>query len=242
MKPIQIIKQKIRTVIKRPETLFIKLLYFLSPLFGDKFYLKLLFPLKVGYKLNLKNPKSYNEKLQWLKLNYRDPLLPKLVDKYEYKIYIKNKIGEEYIVKNYGVWDSFKEIDFNKLPNQFVLKTTHDQGGVVICKDKSNFDFKKARKKINRHLNQNIFYRFREWPYKYIKPRIIAEELLVDYDVGDLLDYKFYCFNGEPNVMYIASGGQSDSSYLNFYDMDFNLLDIERRGYPQSDKDFKKPM
>src|SRR5690606_148439 len=199
-----------------------------SPIFSDEFYLKRLFPLMVGYKLNLQDPKTYNEKLQWLKLYYRDPLLPCLVDKYEYKKYVKELVGERYVVKNLGVWDNFEEINFDKLPTQFVLKTTHDQGGVVICKDKSTFDIINARRKLKRHFNLNLYYLYREWPYKYIKPRIIAEEYLIDESGDDLKDYKLYCFNGEPKVMYISSGRQTNTTYLDFFDMDFNYLNIRR--------------
>src|SRR5690554_2983436 len=145
--------------INNPKLLYKHILFALAPVLPDKFYLKQLFPIYTGYKLNLNNPQTYNEKLQWLKLYYRNLLYPKLVDKYEYKEYIKEVLGELYIVENYGVWNTFEEIDFDTLPNQFVLKTTHDQGGVVICKDKEKFDFDKARKKITNHLNRrNLFY------------------------------------------------------------------------------------
>lgn len=234
--------RKSRIVINNPKLLLVEILYLLSPLMKDKLYIKLLFPLSTGYQLDLKNPQTYNEKLQWLKLYYRNPLYPKLVDKYEYKKYVSEKIGKEYVIKNYGVWNSFEEIDFSELPNQFVLKTTHDQGGVVVCRDKDKFNFNKAREKLNNHLNhRNLFYFMREWPYKKVVPRIIAEEYLVDESGIELKDYKFYCFNGEPKVMYIAHGRQSNVHYLDYFDMDFVHLDINRRGYVQSNKRFKRP-
>ncbi|HRN54814.1 MAG TPA: ATP-grasp fold amidoligase family protein [Agriterribacter sp.] len=207
---------------------------------SDRLYLKLLFPLGTGYRLNLKNPQTYNQKLQWLNLNYRDPLLCKLADKHDVKNYVKEMIGEEYVVKSYGVWRSFEEIDFNTLPAQFVLKTTHDSGGIVICKDKSTLDLEKAREKINRHLKKNLFYTFREWVYKNIEPRIIAEEFLVDESKVELKDYKFFCFNGEPKAMFIATGRQSGNTMFDFYDISFNHLDIIQ-GYPQSGKIVEKP-
>lgn len=241
MNVYQALKQKTKTVFKNPNSILIKGLCFISPILSDKLYLKLLFPLKTGYPLNLKNPQSYNEKLQWLKLYYRDPILPKLVDKYEYKSFVHEKVGEQYNVKNFGVWNSFEEIDFKELPNQFVLKTTHDQGGVIICKDKKSFDLDAARKKMTRHLKRNLFYLMREWPYKYVKPRIIAEELLIDNEKGDLWDYKFYCFDGEPEFMYISMGRQDRHVPLYYFDKDFNYLDVERPNHKPDNKIINKP-
>ncbi len=241
METIKIFRRKIQTFIKKPETLFIKLLYFLSPMFSDRLYLKLLFPLKVGYKLNLKKPKTYNQKLQWLKLNFREKYLTKLVDKYAVKEHVKKEIGEEHVIKNYGVWDEFDQIDFNKLPNQFVLKTTHDQGGVVLCKDKSTFNLEGAKKKINRHLNNNIFNRTREWPYKNVEPRIIAEEFIVDESETELRDYKFFCFHGEPKALFIATERQKETEVkFDYFDIEFNHLDIVQV-HPKSGKTFSKP-
>ncbi len=236
------ILRKLRSVLKKPKLLLIKPLVFLSPLLGDKMYLELLFPLKVGYKLNLKNPTSYNEKLQWLKLYYREADLSRMADKYEYKEYVKQHAGEEYNVKNYGVWNNEEEIDFDKLPSRFVLKTTHDQGGVVICRDKSTFDIPKAKHKLKKHLKRNLYYLFREWVYKDIKPRIIAEEYLEDTSEEGLKDYKFYCFDGEPKLMYIACGRQGNVSYLDFYDLDFNYIDLKRPKYHQLGPVHRKPL
>ena len=235
------ISHKTKTVLRNPKSVLIKALYFTSPLFSDRTYLKMLFPLNLGYRLNLDNPKTFNEKLQWLKINYRRPEMTQMVDKYEAKEFASKIIGDEYIVKNYGVWDSFDDIDFENLPEKFVLKTTHDQGGVVIVKDKNNFDKQAARKKLQKHLKVKHYYLTREWPYKDVKPRILAEEYLIDDSVGDLYDYKFYCFHGKPEVMYISHGRQSDVTYFDFYDMDYNHLDIDRRGYSQSNKNIKKP-
>lgn len=235
-----IIKTKTLTLWRNPNILFIKLLYLFSPWLGDKLYIKLLFRLSMGHKLDLKNPQTYNEKLQWLNLYYRNPLLSKLADKAEVKNYVRELIGDEYVIKNYGVWNSFDEIDFDKLPSQFVLKTTHDSGGIVICKDKSKLDLDKARKKINWHLKRNLFYVYREWAYKHIKPRIIAEEFLVDESKVELKDYKFFCFNGEPKAMFIATGRQAGNTMFDFYDINFNHLNTVQ-GYPQSGKILEKP-
>ena len=240
MSAVNIFKRKVRTLISKPKSLFVKTLQLLSPMMTDKPYLKLFFPLMTGYKLDLENPQTYNQKLQWLNLNYRNPLLCKLADKHEVKNYVKEMVGEEYVVKSYGVWNSFDEIDFNKLPSQFVLKTTHDSGGIVICKDKSALDIDKARKKINRHLKKNLFYKYREWVYKNIEPRIIAEEFLVDESKVELKDYKFFCFNGEPKAMFIATGRQAGKTRFDFYDINFNHLDIVQ-GYPQSGRVVEKP-
>jgi hypothetical protein len=191
--------------------------------------------------LDLDNPRTYNEKLQWLKLYYRNPILPKLVDKFEYKSFVSARVGQEYVVKNYGIWNSVDEIEFDGLPAQFVLKTTHDQGGVVICKDKMHFNILAAKRKLRGHLKRNLYYLFREWPYREVIPRIIAEELLVEADGADLKDYKFYCFNGEPRIMYIATGRQSGGACFDFFDMDFKHLDIRRPKYGQLGDVFERP-
>lgn len=240
MSAVDTFTKKARTLINNPKLLFIKLLHLLSPLMSNKLYLKLLFPLKTGYRLDIKDPRTYNQKLQWLNLNYMNPLLCKLADKHEVKNYVKEMVGGEYVVKSYGVWNSFDEIDFDKLPSQFVLKTTHDSGGIVICKDKSKLDLKKARDKINRHLKKNLFYLYREWVYKNIEPRVIAEEFLVDESKVELKDYKFFCFNGEPKAMFIATGRQEGNTMFDFYDINFNHLDIVQ-GHPQSGKVVEKP-
>lgn len=239
-KLIVIFKRKFFNFTDNPRLLFIKLLTFTSPILSDRLYLKLLFPLKVGYKLNLNNPKTYNEKLQWLKLHDRNPYYTKLVDKYEVKKVVKEKIGEDYVITNYGVWDSFDEINFDELPNKFVLKTTHDSGGVVICSDKGNFNFKKAKNKIERSLKRKHYLLSREWPYKDVKPRIIAEEFLVDESNIELKDYKFFCFNGEPKSMFIATERNTGDVKFDFYDIEFNHLDIFQV-HKQSGKIIEKP-
>lgn len=225
--------RKINTVIKKPQTIFIKILEVLSPLLGDKIYIEILFRLKVGYKLNLNNPRTFNEKLQWLKLYYRNPKLIQMVDKYEVKVYIQNTIGEEYVISTLGVWDSFDDIDFENLPDKFVLKTTHDQGGVVICEDKNKFNYSGAQHKLNKHLKRNFYLKYREWPYKDVKPRIIAEEFIGE-DSLELKDYKFYCFNGEAKMVFIASGRNTMEKKFDFYDIHFNHLDIKRANTIQS--------
>lgn len=235
------IKRKFKAVINNPKLILIKLLYKISPLFNDEKYLKMLFPLKTGYKLNLDEPQTFNEKLQWLKLYYRKPELAKMVDKYEAKKYVSDIIGHSYIVENYGVWSSFDEIDFENLPNQYVLKTTHDQGGIVICKDKNSFNYRKARRKINKHFKIKHFYLSREWPYKNVKPRIIAEKLLVDKKKDDIWDYKFYCFNGVPKILLIATERNTKKPKFNYFDMNFDSLNFKQGG-EKSNLKFEKPI
>lgn len=195
----------------------------------DKIYLKIRFYLEMGKKLDLKNPQTFNEKLQWLKLYDRNPEYTKMVDKYEVRKYIAEKIGEEYLIPLLGVWDSFDEIDFDKLPDQFVLKCNHDSGGLVICRDKSKLDIEAARKKINKSLKRDFFKITREWPYKDVKPRIIAEKYMSDSD-GKFIDYKFFCFNSfVHNVMVCVDRELGDTKFY-FFDKNWDLLRLNKRG------------
>lgn len=211
----------------------------------DEKYIKKMFKLNMGYELDLDNPKTFNEKLQWLKLNYHNPDSVIMVDKYLSKKYVAERIGEEYVVPLYGVWNSFDEIDFDTLPEQFVLKTTHDCGGVVVCKDKSTFDKASAKAFLEKHLAHEYFYHCREWAYKQVKPRIIAEKFMKDskdqIEEG-LTDYKFFCFNGEPKAMFIATdrAKEDTETKFDFFDMEFNHLPFTN-GHPNSDKIIKKP-
>lgn len=164
-------------------------------------FLRIQFAQRCGYCLDLKNPKTYNEKIQWLKLYDHNPLFIKLTDKCEVKKYISDKIGAEYIIPTYGVWDKWEDIDFESLPNQFVLKCTHDSGSVVICDDKYNFDFVEAETRINKSLNYNHYKTFREWAYKDIPHKIIAEQYIKDSTGLDLMDYKFFCFDGHVQMV-----------------------------------------
>lgn len=189
----------------------------------DKMYLKLLFPAHVNYKLNLKCPKTYNEKLQWLKLYDRNPVYTKLVDKLEVKQIIGKQIGNEYIIPTLGVWERYEDIDFSVLPNSFVLKCTHDSGGLVVCKDKNILDLKKTQEKINKSLNTNYYYSCREWPYKNVTPKIIAEEYIGDR-VSVPEDYKFYTFDGEIDSVMVCKGREYGHPEFIFYDVNWNRL------------------
>lgn len=208
----------------------------------DKLYLKLKYYQRMGKKLNLDNPKTFNEKLQWLKLYDRNPLYTKLVDKYEVRRYIANSIGEEYLIPLLGVWDNFDEIDFDILPNQFVLKCTHDSGGLIICKDKTKLDISLVKNKINRCLSYNYYWHGREWPYKNVKPQIIAEQYMVDYSSYELKDYKYFCFDGVPRAMFIATDRSRPNveTKFDFYDMNFNHMPFTN-GHPNSEVEIKCP-
>lgn len=192
---------------------------------NDERFLRRMYQIRMGKELNLTDPKDYTEKLQWLKLYDRRPEYTTMVDKYLAKRYVAEKIGEEYVVPLYGVWNNAKDIDFEQLPDRFVLKVTHNSGGIVICKDKSMLDRKAVIGLLDSMLKENYFDRNREWPYKDIKPRIIAEAYLEDSRSAELRDYKFFTFNGVPKVLYIAQGrGKNTPTVADFFDMDFNHL------------------
>lgn len=193
---------------------------------SDKSYLKLLYWDKFGKKLNLDNPKLFNEKLQWLKLYDRNPSYTQIVDKYEVKKIVSEKIGEQYVIPTLGVWEKFDQIDFDTLPKQFVLKCTHDSGGIVIVKDKTSFDKKNAKDKIESCLNRNYYYPGREWPYKRVKPRIIAEPYLTDESNVELKDYKIFVFGGVPKFIQVDFDRFTDHK-RNLYSTDWTFINAE---------------
>ena len=201
---------------------------------SDSMYLKLKYYCKIGRKLNLNNPKTYNEKLQWLKLYDRNPLYTKLVDKYEVKQYVIERIGDSHVAKTLDIWDSPQEVALQGLPQRFVLKTTHGGGnsGVIICKDKTSIDEEKLRHALALSMGQDLYRDSREWPYKDVKRRIIAEEYLEDKETGELRDYKFFCFNGEVKALFVATERQTRKEpFFNFFDREFNSLEL-RQGHP----------
>lgn len=207
---------------------------------SDETFLKMYYRFFIGRKLDLDHPKGYNEKLQWLKLHDRNTEYSRLVDKYQAKQIAAKIIGEEYIVPVVGgPWKSIDDIETDKLPQKFVLKVSHDSGGVVICNDKKNFDWKKAKRKLKRALKSNYYYVGREWPYKNIVPCIFAEEYLDIQDESGLIDYKFMCFDGIPRVMFTVTE-RNKGTKVDFFDMNFNHLPIVRH-YPNSQKEIKKP-
>ncbi|MBR4331684.1 MAG: glycosyl transferase [Clostridia bacterium] len=214
----------------------------ITKLLSDKKFIETEYRVNMGKKLNLSNPQTYNEKIQWLKLYDHNPEYTVMVDKYEAKKYVAKIIGDEYIIPTLGVWTRFDDIDFTQLPDQFVLKCTHDSGGIYICKDKKNFDPQEARKKIESSLKTNYFYEHREWPYKNVKPRIIAEKYMEDRATQELRDYKFFAFNGEPKAVFIAKDRLKDEeTKFDFFDMDFNHLDFTN-GHPNAPVLPEKPV
>ena len=232
--------EKIAEYIKHPT----KFIIFLQnrcnfPVLSDEAYLKINYKLVMGKKLDLQNPKTYNEKLQWLKLYDRKPEYTRMVDKYEAKKYVSEKIGKEYIIPTLGVWDHFDDIDFDSLPDQFVLKCTHDSGGLVIVKDKTKLDQTAAKRKIAKSLKKNYFYHAREWAYKDVKPGILAEQYLEDSEREELSDYKVMCFGGEPKLIQIHRG-RFGIHTQDFYDTQWNKLEI-LQGLPMSDEILEKP-
>ena len=232
----------IKQYIDNPKNILIGLLNKLSVLLTDSAFIKCQFYLHMGRRLNLKAPMTYNEKLNWLKIHDHNPLYTQLVDKYAVKNYVAKAIGQQHIIKTLGVWDNFDDINFNTLPNSFVLKTTHGGGntGVVICKDKTSFDFQKAREILNKSLRTNIYSTSREWPYKNVHRRILAEEFL-DNKGEDLPDYKFFCFNGEVKALFIGTERGSGDVKFDFYDADFNHLDLVQ-AHPMSMRNIRKPI
>lgn len=192
-------------------------------IFSDKKYVEAIYLLVFGEKLNLKKPKTFNEKLQWLKLYDHNPEYTKMVDKYEVKKYVESIIGKGYTIPTLGVYDRFSDIDFNRLPDKFVLKCTHDSGGIVICRNKELFNREEAKKKLEKALNRNFYYVGREWPYKNVKPRIIAEQYMEDDTDGDLKDYKFFCFNGKVKFFKVDFN-REQFHRANYYDCNGNLL------------------
>ena len=208
----------------------------------DSVYLKIMNYVYMHKPLNLKDPQTFNEKLQWLKLHDRKPEYTRMVDKYEAKKYVASIIGEKYIIPTLGIWDRFEEIDFDKLPDQFVLKCTHDSGGLIICRDKTQLNVDEARRKITSCLKQRYYWIGREWPYKNVKPRIIAEKYMESAGDEELTDYKWFCFNGEPGFLYISHGlARHDTATIDFYDMDYHRMPFKRSDYKSSAVDVPKP-
>ena len=209
---------------------------------SDEEYLKLRYRQAFGHELNLENPQTFNEKIQWLKLHDRKPIYTTMVDKYLAKQFIADKVGAEYVIPTLGRWDRFEDIDFEKLPDRFVLKCNHDSGSVFICTDKKKFSYEDVGKKINESLKHSYYLATREWPYKDVKPCIIAEEYMEDSTTHDLRDYKFFCFDGVVRALFIASDRQTDGedTKFDFFDADFNHLDFSN-GHPNADPIPMKP-
>lgn len=212
----------------------------------DKNYIKLIFRGIFGKELNLDSPQTFNEKLQWLKLHDRKPEYTMMVDKYAVRKYIADTIGEEYLIPLLGVWDNPDDIDFDALPNQFVLKCNHNSGlGMCICKDKSKLDVGKVKAELRKGLQQDYYLTHREWPYKNVARKIVAEKFMEDDNDNDdlgLIDYKIHCFNGEPKFVLVCSERfSSNGTKEDFFDINWNKLPFKRPHLQCSDKSLKQP-
>lgn len=202
--------------IKEPWRIVVAFDRHIASIVPDKLFIKCQYRCNLGKKLDLKNPQTYNEKLQWFKLYDRNPLYTTLVDKYAVKYHVAKIIGEEHIIPTLGVYSKFDKIDFDKLPDKFVLKCTHSSGDIVICKDKKNFDIESAGKKLTKCLKKNFYKNSREWPYKNVPRKLMAEKYLADKN-GELNDYKFYCFNGKVSTCMVCEGRFSSSGVRYHY-------------------------
>lgn len=239
------IVRKIKEVLSAPQNILSLIkLHFARWIHSDKLYVEALYKIYTGENLDLRNPRSFTQKTQWLKVYDHNPLYHKLVDKAEVKEYVEKIIGKEYIIPTLGVWESFDEIDFDSLPKKFVLKSTNGGGstGVVICKDKASFDKTEAKILLEKSMSYDIYKKMGEWVYKGIQPRIIAEELLELPDGNSINDFKIWCFSGEPKVLFYASERFNDKKhppYFDYYDMDFNRLPVRSKGHMSSEMQLK---
>ena len=226
---------KIIKYIKKPKLI---ILYLASKgllnFIPDQQYLKLIYWVRFNKKLNLSNPLTFNEKLQWLKLNNRKKEYSDMVDKVEAKKYVTSIIGKQYIIPTLQVCNQFKEIDFENLPEQFVIKVTHTSGDVFICKNKSKLDTNELEKKINKWLKKNYYLEHREWPYKNVKPRIIIEQFMEDDEVKDLRDYKIFCFNGKPEIILVCSNRHGKDKNTDFYNTKWERVSMTRENHDNS--------
>ena len=208
---------------------------------SDERTIKILFHLYFDRPLNLTNPITFNEKIQWLKLNNRNPAYSTMVDKAKVKMYVSERIGKGYLIRTLGLWDSFDDIDFYSLPKQFVLKCTHDSGDTIICHDKEKFDYKTAKRKISKGLKTDFYLVGREWPYKNVKPRIIAEEYIATSE-NDLPDYKFHCFNGKVKLILVCRNRFGTTGMTeDFFDENWSHLDIKRPGHENGTEALERP-
>lgn len=217
----------------------------LSFLFSDETYLKLMHRLKFRRRLDLNNPVAFNDKVQWFKLYYRRPDYVALADKVMVKNIVADKIGSEYVVPLMGVWDRPEDIEWERLPDKFVLKTNHDGGnyGVVICRDNKTFDKNKAVKRLRSSLKRNTYLLSREWSYKDIPRKVFAEQYIEDNTTNDLPDYKFFCFDGKAKLLMIATERQSKTGVkFDLFDENFNHLDLQQGVYPHAAITPKKPL
>lgn len=230
-------------------SLLTKILIQFGTFLPDKVYLSLMYYIKTGVRMNWDNPLTYTEKLQWLKLYNRNPQYTWMVDKVKVKEYVKNMIGEEYVIPTIAVWDKVEDIDFSKLPNQFVLKCNHNSSsGICICKNKEELNVYEAIARLSRSFKQDYYKMWREWPYKNVERKLFAETFLCENSSPNssdvLTDYKFFCFNGEPFMMYVSKDIAKNTT-TDFFDMDYKRLPIRMRDpnsqiIPEKPQEFEK--
>lgn len=218
-----------------------------STILSDSFIVRVMYRCELGRTLDLKEPRSFNEKLQWLKLNVRNPLYPTIVDKIKAKEYVSDLIGGQYIIPTYQTADRFENIDFSSLPERFVIKANHDSGSVYVCKDKKRLDSEKDRLKklFDASLQRNYYYEGREWAYKEVKPRLLVEQYLENDNGDPLRDYKFFCFDGEPKFLYVSEELYShDKVRMQYFSADFGPTDIHfdeyEPFYPEKPEKFEQ--
>lgn len=233
---------KIKKALKNPYYACELVLNQLAPYVSDENFVKWKYYLNFHKRLDLRNPQTFNEKLQWLKLYDQHEEYTQLVDKYEAKQFVASIIGKEYIIPTIGVYDSIEEIDFEYLPQQFVIKCTHNSGGIIVCKDKQILDIKNSCKQLEKWLKVNPYWKNREYPYKNVKPRIIIEQYMEDESGYELKDYKFFCFDGEPKCLFVATdrGKEGEETKFDFFDLEWNHLPFTN-GHPNSKQSISKP-
>lgn len=218
-----------------------KLLRKIRPMLSDQNYIKAYFFCRMGNRLNLEHPVSFNEKLQWLKFHDRHPEYTMMVDKYAVKEYVANTIGPQYVIPTLAVYDTVEDVDFDMLPHQFVLKCTHNSGGVVICKDKEAIDKEAALLKLKQGLSKSHYRNGMEYPYKGVPPRIIAEQYLSDDD-AELADYKVHCFNGVPKLILVCKDRYADTGLTeDFFTVEWEHLNVKRPEHPNAEHPIGKP-
>lgn len=219
-------------LIRSPHDVLGWAMYRLCPgLMSDRFRLEMYYLFEKRRHLNLDHPVTFNEKLQWLKIYDRNPLYTRLVDKYLVKDWVKNKIGEDYVVPTLAKYDSPSQIELDKLPNQFVLKCNHDSGSVIVCLDKTTFDLESAKEKLSKSLMKSPYDFDMEWAYRDVPRCVLAEQYLKEDNSDVLMDYKFFCFDGEPKIMYMSRDHASEVT-TDFFDMEFNRLPIRMQAPP----------
>lgn len=230
---MDIIKKIKASVVFRTKEALLRLLKVTASLWPDELYLKIRYYIYFGRKLNLKNPKTFNEKIQWLKLNFCPDIYATMVDKYEAKKYVANIIGEEYIIPTIGVWEDVDKIDFDSLPERFVMKCNHNSGhGMFICKDKSQMDLRSVKKELRAGLKEKFYKMAHEMQYKNVKPLVIAEQYIEDSSENGLIDYKFFCFDGIVKICEVISNRFNGRLCANYYDLDWNILPIGSKKMP----------